>query len=60
MKKQILEPELIKWAKEKERSVFEIAEKFNIEKINIAVLRKRLKTLKIKTKDTRGRKPIEI
>ena len=55
-----MSPEIIKFAKRKNRTIAEIVEKFNIDNRHIATLRRRLKEKNIKTLDNRGRKKIDI
>ena len=51
---------IAKFAKEKERTIKEICNKFGISEMQSYSLRRRLKENHIKTKDTRGRKKIEF
>ena len=52
--------EMIKFAKQKLRTVAEIAEKFDIPKKKLCTLRNRLKEANVKLKESRGRKRINL
>lgn len=55
-----LRKEIINFAEKQPRSVKEIADQFDIPRSKQATLRNRLKELNIKTKDTRGRRKVEL
>lgn len=56
----MLRKDIINFAEKEVRTVREIADHFKIPEKKIATLRNRLKEAKIKTRDSRGRKKIEL